>query len=184
MSDPAAATTDEAPAAEESRSPGLGLVIGGIAGGLAIGAAAGVFLLGPMVARASGYAPGAASSAAAKHGEKKDEEGKHGEEGAAKSTIHNVDNLVLNPAGSGGTRFLMCSVAIELSDEKFAEVLNTRDAEVRDAVLRVLGQKTVDELTDVSRREAFKTEVQSALDGLFKQKGAIRRLYFPQFVIQ
>jgi flagellar FliL protein len=181
MSDTAAAPANEAPAAEESKSPGLGLVIGGLAGGLAIGAAAGVFLLGPMVARASGYAPGAAQSA--KHDEKK-EEGKAGEEGGAKSTIHNVDNLVLNPAGSGGTRFLMCSVAIELADEKFAEVLNSRDAEVRDAVLRVLGQKTVDELTDVAQREAFKAEVQGALDGLFKQKGAIRRLYFPQFVIQ
>jgi flagellar FliL protein len=78
----------------------------------------------------------------------------------------------------------MCSVAIELSDEKLAEVLTSRDAELRDVVLRVLGTKTVDELSDMAHRETLKDEVRVALDELMKKKGAIRRLYFPQFVIQ
>lgn len=172
-------TPSQSDQASEQKGPGFGLVIGGLAGGLALGVVAGVFLVGPMVARASGYVntPKPAAEAHAEEGEKKEGEG-------PKSSIHNVDNLVLNPAGSGGTRFLMCSVAIELSDEKLADVLTSRDAEVRDAALRVLGAKTVDELTDMSQRDALKDEVRVALDELFKKKGAIRRLYFPQFVIQ
>ena len=95
-----------------------------------------------------------------------------------------MPNLVLNPAGSNGTRFLMCEVAIELSDEKPADVLTARDAEVCDAILRVLGVKSVEELSDVAHRDGMKDEVRQALDKLFKRKGAVRRLYFPQFVIQ
>lgn len=178
MSDEPTGTPEESLHADEAKRPAFALVLGGLAGGIAIGAAAGAFLVGPMVARASGYAAGTPAT----HAEKA--EGKKGEEGATKSTIHTVENLVLNPSGTNGTRFLMCSVAIEFSDEKFNEVLTARDAEVRDAILGVLGRKTIDELSDVVVREAIKLEVRTTLDQLFKQKGAVARLYFPQFVIQ
>lgn len=178
MSDEPTGTPEEPLPADEAKRPAFALILGGLAGGIAIGAAAGVFLVGPMVARASGFAVGAPPAHEKAH------EGKKGEEGAAKSTIHTIENLVLNPAGSNGTRFLMCTVAIELSDEKFNEVLTSRDAEVRDAILGVLGRKTVEELSDVAVREQIKVEVQATLDALFKQKGAVERLYFPQFVIQ
>ncbi|MDB4917732.1 MAG: fliL [Gemmatimonadetes bacterium] len=157
---------------------------GVIAIGLAIGAGVGLFVVGPTFAkRASAQAP----AASAEHGARepgKAREGKDGkaESGAAK-TLHVVDNLVLNPAGSGGTRFLMVNATFELQDGTNVELLKTRDAEVRDVLLALLGSKTVEQLTDISTRDVLKKEMIAALAPLFP-KGTINRVYFPQFVIQ
>ncbi len=171
-------TTPTETAAEAPAKPKRMLVIAAIAGGLVIGTAGGALLAGPAVARAAGYGAPAAADSAAEH------EGEADSAAAGAATVvYMVDNLVLNPAGSGGTRFLMLAVAMELKDEKAKEEITRRDAEVRDLVLGTLGEKTVEQLSDVSLREPIKTELATALAKLLP-KDAVRRLYFPQFVIQ
>ena len=120
--------------------------------------------------------------------DKSDEEhesagGEHGEKKAG-AAILMMENLVLNPAGSNGTRFLMAAVAAELKDEKVKEDMASRDAELRDAVLRLLGERTVDQLSDVTLREDLKKQLTDSLNARLGMKGAIKRVYFPQFVIQ
>jgi flagellar protein FliL len=181
MSDETEAATEEGASEDAPKKSGTVVALGALGGGLVLGAVAGMLLVGPMVAKAAGVAHVASDSAA---GESADGKEHKGEGEGAKTPMHDIDNLVLNPAGSGGTRFLIASVAIELNDEALGEVLTARDAEVRDAILRVLGTKTVEELSDVGLREGMKKEIQSTLDTMFKKKDAVRRLYFPQFVIQ
>jgi flagellar FliL protein len=92
---------------------------------------------------------------------------------------------VLNPAQSGGTRFLLLTVAFELKDEATLEELKTRDAELRDAVLVTVGAKSVEFLSDMAVRDTLKNELRGVTAKLFpKKKNVIRRIYFPQFVIQ
>lgn len=201
MSEQAAAPEGgEAPA---KAGPKGVVLIGALIGSLLIGGAAGVFAVGPMLAKKSGYVvtkhaesadgEAAADGEAPAEGEAAPAEGggheaaKEGE-GGASSNLHLVDNLVLNPAGSGGARFLMLAAAIEFSDAALVEETKARDAEVRDIVLRVMGAKTVEELSEMSNREALKKELADSLTTLFKKKGSkkkpISRIYFPQFVIQ
>jgi flagellar FliL protein len=78
----------------------------------------------------------------------------------------------------------MLAAALEFSDAAMVEETKARDAEVRDIVLRVMGARTVEELSEMSNREAIKKELADSLGTLFKKKKAIRRIYFPQFVIQ
>jgi len=116
-------------------------------------------------------------------GEHAPAEGEKGKEGAAAAAMHVLENLVLNPAGSGGSRFLLLSVAIEPGGTTTTEEFTARDAELRDIILTSLGSKTVDELVDMGSRERIKTEVQAAIIDRFGKK-AVKRLYFPQFVVQ
>ena len=105
-------------------------------------------------------------------------------EGApAETPVHLLDNLVLNPANSGGSRFLLLTVAIELNKAAVAEQFKARDSELRDLILTALGTKTVEQLTDISQRDAFKAQVIAAVEARFGKK-TIKRLYFPQFVVQ
>ena len=136
-----------------------------IGAGLLIGAASGGFVAGPALAGRM-----AAREAA-------DEAS-----GRARAR-HVIDNLVLNPAGSGGTRYLLVTVVFDVRDRGVADELIQRDAEVRDATLRVLGSKTVEQLADLGARDAIKQELRSTVGALLS-KGAVRRVYFPQFVIQ
>jgi flagellar protein FliL len=115
------------------------------------------------------------------------ETAKGGGEHAGEATappIYTISDLVLNPAGSGGTRFLMLSVAFDMKDSAGVEALKQRDAEIKDAVLALVGSKTVDQLAEVSAREPLKVEIRDLVGRLTKKPKAIKRVSFPQFVIQ
>jgi flagellar FliL protein len=159
--------------------------------GLGAGGASGAFFVGPAMAK--GIAPAgvavleAEHRAAAAKAAESPEEGKAGEgkKGAKDATqVYTLDNLVLNPAESGGSRFLLLSIAFEVTDPTIVEEMKTRDAELRDAVLVTLGAKTVEQLADMRSRDAVKAELVAATQKLFKKKSSVARVYFPQFVIQ
>ncbi len=162
-----------------------------LAVGLAVGGGTGAAVVGPMVAKKMGkvvQTPVPADSAG-EHGAEGEaaaagehaEPGKEGAGGAA--AMHVLENLVLNPAGSGGSRFLLLSVAIELGSAKAGEDFTARDAELRDIILTSLGSKSVEELVDMTAREKIKVEVMTAIGARFGKK-AVKQLYFPQFVVQ
>lgn len=153
-----------------------------IAVGLIVGGGGGLFVAGPLIAKklTSRSAPAVADSTT--HGD--DTKESHGKESKeAPKTMHVVDNLVLNPAQSGGTRFLMVTATFELKDGAAEEAMKARDAEVRDALLALFGRKTVDQLTDITVRDQIKSEVIASVAPLLP-KGSVKHVYFPQFVIQ
>ncbi|HEX6632048.1 MAG TPA: flagellar basal body-associated FliL family protein, partial [Gemmatimonadaceae bacterium] len=110
--------------------------------------------------------------------------GEHGEKGATEGrVVHLVENLVLNPARSGGSRFLLLSVGFAVKDDATAKTLADRDPELRDVIIRCFGAKTVDELVDVALRDSLKVELQQAVGERFGP-ATVSAVYFPQFVIQ
>ena len=174
--------TEEATARSK---PGMMLVIAGLVGGLVIGGLGGSFALGPMLAKKFA-APKTAEAATTEDKEEKREAGHDGGKGEKKAgaVVAMMENLVLNPSGSNGTRFLMAAVAAEVKDEKVKEDMTGRDAELRDAILRILGDRTVEQLADMNQRDALKKQLTDSLNARLQSKTAIKRVYFPQFVIQ
>jgi flagellar protein FliL len=161
---------ENAPAAdgaEASPAKGKRTVLILAVAGIAAGTAAGLFGVGPVLAKRRANAPAAAPKT----------------ELAAASVNHEVANLVLNPAGSGGTRFLMVTATFQLKDAGTDQLMKDHEAEVRDRILALLGKKTVDDLTDISKRDSMKAEVLGVIVPLFP-KGTVLNVFFPQFVIQ
>lgn len=144
--------------------------------GLVVGASAGSFVVGPLLAEDPTPAGGHAAEACLAPGA---EEG----HGAAPAAVYTIENLVLNPAQSGGSRYLMASVGFGLHDAHGAEVVATSDAALRDIVIRVLGARTVDQLADMTSRSLIKEEILAEVAPLLGQ-GTVTDVYFPQFVIQ
>lgn len=167
-----------APAAKGGMAKLLPL-IGGIVGGLALGGILGFTLLGPKLSHRAAAAPATADSAATA----KKDAGPEAKKGDAPPPIYQVDNLVMNPAGSGGSHFLLMSVALQLKDASSLEVIKGRDAELRDAILRLFSRKTSDQIADISARDQFASELMAVLDRMFGA-GTVAKIYFPQFVIQ
>ena len=169
---------DARPDAPKGKSFAL---IGVVALGLAVGIGAGWYVVGPKLAKHP------AAQAPAVAGEKNAGDMAAGEKGdkgePAPKMMQVVDNLVLNPAGTGGTRFLMVNATFEVRDAATLELMRVRDAEVRDILLTSLQRKTVEELADPASREQLKVELLHALTPLFPA-GALKRVFFPQFVIQ
>jgi flagellar FliL protein len=176
---------DEQPqdSANDTRKPTTMLVIATIVGGMILGALGGSFALGPMIAKKLA-APTSAQAATADDASSDEEHEPGTGEKKAGSVVHMMENLVLNPAGSNGTRFLMVAVAAEVKDDGVKEAMTGRDAEMRDAVLRLLGDHTVDQLADMSLRDGMKKQIVDSLNARLARKDAVKRVYFPQFVIQ
>lgn len=151
-------------------------MVGGIAAGLALGAGVGLIVLGPRLS-----ASPAPASVVKGDDAKKDKEAEGKKSEAA--PIYQMDNLVLNPAGSGGTRFLLLSVALEVKDAGTLELLKSRDAELRDTILRLFGSKTAEQVSEASARDQLRAELLATLEKMFAP-GTVRKVYFPQFVIQ
>ena len=163
------------PSESPEKKSKLLLIVGVVVGLLAAGGG-GVFVGGTLLAekpapKSAAHAAAAAEAPAEEHAE-----------GPAPAA-YTIDNLVLNPAGTEGTRFLMVTLSLAPRDEAALTVMKERDAVLRDAALRLLERKTVPELTNVLGRDSLKVQIQQALANELP-KNALRKVYLPQFVIQ
>jgi len=94
-----------------------------------------------------------------------------------------IENMIINPAGSGGKRYLLVSLGLESQNPVVLEEIKTKDVVVRDTVLKVLGVRTMEELADISRRDELKRQIRDAVNGILSE-GQVSRMYFTQFVLQ
>jgi len=97
--------------------------------------------------------------------------------------LYQLENLVVNPQGTKGARFLIVSVALQPEKPSVIEDLKRLDPELRDAYGHVLAGKTVDELSDIGRRDSLKAELKRVTDVVVGPH-AIADVFLPQFVLQ
>lgn len=178
------------PAAKPSPLP----LVGAAVGALVLGSVLGIFVVAPRVVGSRTGAHAAASEGAhAEGGGEQGEEGggghgggggKHGEKGkAGESVVHKIDNLIVNPAGSQGRRFLMLSVAIELPDSKAEQVLRSQDAKLRDGIIGAIQGQPFDVITSPVGRDSVRVAITRVVRPLVPG-AAFVRVYLPQFVLQ
>lgn len=172
----AAETAEAAPA--KAQGGGLKLALVAVIS-LVAGTAAGAFGVGPVVA---GAMHGDAS-AAGDHGEPKKNGGGHGGGGDAGVSLYAIDNVVVNPAGTQGTRFLVVSLALRLSRSVTTEELVSRDPEIRDALLGLLSSRTVEQLSNPLSRDSLKIVLKTTIESVIGA-GKIDAILLPQFVLQ
>jgi flagellar protein FliL len=168
------------------RRPARAMLVLALTLGLAVGAVTGSLVVGPLLADPSGGGEGGSvpsGPALEAACEALFREWEVEMRPPAPAAVHSIENVVLNPAGSGGTRFLMATVGFGLRDPADAEQFTARDAEIRDIVIGVLGARSVLELSDVLTREVMKEEMRARVARLVGQR-ALVDIYFPQFVIQ
>jgi flagellar basal body-associated protein FliL len=95
-----------------------------------------------------------------------------------------VEEIVVNPAGTRGKRFLRLGVALETAQgPAVTEELSTRKAQVRDLFIREFSSRGLDELTDPTVREEIRLACIDKING-FLVSGDISNLYFTDYVLQ
>ncbi len=94
-----------------------------------------------------------------------------------------LDNLVVNPAGTQGRRFLIVSASIEADPDRTLPTLERSDARLRDGILRALGAWGVEDLTDAARRPEIEAIVRNVAREVAGD-APVGRVYFSQFLLQ
>lgn len=152
------------------------VAVGALGGGFA-----GKQYLAPMFAGGSSSADAAQQEAS--HGDGGGSEGGGHGQGSSSAGHHEIGNLVVNPAEAGGGRFLMVTLSLEVEPQSVTETLTERDAEIRDLLNRILGSKTVSELSDIDRRDEIKAEIRKSINQMLEH-GKVKKVYTPQYVLQ
>ena len=172
-------------AADAKKGPRTGLIVALALVGATLGGGVGTFVLAPKIV---GAAPAPAAADSAEHGTAEEgEDAEHGEKAdgghGAAGKIFKVENLIVNPAGSEGTRFLMTTVAFETGSEEADEKLRAREIEIRDRIIAILEAKTLATLTQPHARDSLKAELARSIAPVVGAKTRVR-VYLPQYVIQ
>lgn len=173
-----AAAAGEAPAAPAAGGRKTGMVIGLTFAGAVLGGVAAALVIAPrIIAR---QAPVVADSA---HVETPGDSPEPEAEAGGERQLVELENIIVNPAGSNGNRFLMASVAFSVTDEKVQKILEDREVELRDRVTTILEQMTMSELTAPGARDSLKARI-TAMAGTIVGPTVPVQVFLPQFVIQ
>ena len=145
------------------------------------GGVVGAMVVAPTLVARSHKTAGLADSTEAE-GDKK--EGEHGEgKGGERGPMFKIDNLIVNPAGSQGSRFLMVSVAVETSDAKLEEELRAREPQIRDVVISMLERQSMESLSQPGIRDTLKIQLSDTISVIAGTRSKLK-VFLPQFVIQ
>lgn len=105
------------------------------------------------------------------------------ENSAEPGVILTIPDLVVNPAGSHGTRYLSASIGIEVPDEEAKHHVEGRAPAVRDALIGILSAETVEQLSAPEERTYLRKTIMRELNRLLRPV-KIRNVYFIDYVLQ
>lgn len=141
-----------------------------------------IWLLPKFIGPPSAGAPEkAATEESSAHGEKA-EGGEEGE-GGAEPNIYIVKDVILNPAGTNGTRFLLTTVGFEVSNAEAKKEIEAKDVQVRDALNTILTAKSLTTLSMPENRDSIRLEISERVGKLLRT-GKLTSVYFSKFIIQ
>jgi flagellar FliL protein len=111
----------------------------------------------------------------------------HGEAGSAggkvKSSVPLGGKILVNIAGTMGTRYLLANLTLVGIQPSLRESVEKNDAELRDVAAGVLSTKTIADLEKPGSRNLIRTELISVFNSVLGD-GAITELYLTEFAIQ
>ena len=142
----------------------------------------------PLLAAVVGAGVGATQAGrfigGGEHAEAPAEEAHEEAEEVTFGEFHQIEGLIVNPAGSNGRRFLLVNLSLETETAEAMEELKTREPVIRDVIAGDLGQLTVEQLSAVGARDVLKDSLLVHVNEALGASAEVRRLYFTQYVIQ
>ena len=123
----------------------------------------------PPAAPAAGKAPAAA--------------GETRQEDEGPPVMIDMDDITVNLADEGATRFLRAKIKLEVHGEEAKKKVEENMVKIRDLAITVLGGKTFDEVRTPHGKFALKEELIYRINRLLGAN-LVRNLYFAEFVAQ
>jgi flagellar FliL protein len=97
--------------------------------------------------------------------------------------IYPLDPFTVNLKSSGATRYLKCTIDLEIDSPETQPELDKMKPMIRDLIIRILSSKTVPEISTAKGKEKLKEEIKKNINAKLAT-GEIRHVYFTAFVIQ
>jgi flagellar FliL protein len=132
-----------------------------------------VFVLLPQIQKGLGItAPAVASGA----------KPKADNPGAKKVTVA-MDKMLVNVAGTMGSRYLLTSLSVVSTDPGFQQKMTDNDAALRDMISSALSAKTLTDLEKPDERNLIRTELLTGFNNILGSD-EVQEIYLTEFAIQ
>ncbi len=105
------------------------------------------------------------------------------EEGGGEDNIYTIKDIIVNPAGTGGSRFLSVSFAFDLESAEEKAAFEAREPIIRDALITILSSKSVIQLTDSKQKEIIRYQIKKRIKKLMNTD-ELAGVYYTDFVLQ
>ncbi len=97
--------------------------------------------------------------------------------------IHELAPFIVNLLDDGGKRYLKTKMELEVVNDNIKEELVQRTPQLRDAILLLLTSKSFEDISSPQGKIQLRNELILRINQVL-QGGAIRTLYFTEFVVQ
>ncbi len=97
--------------------------------------------------------------------------------------VYTMDELIVNPAGSQGQRYLVVQATIELSESNHIDLVNQHSQRIKHYMNASLSSRTVDQLLDFNERERLRVELKNIVNREIGEY-SVRNLYYTKYVMQ
>jgi len=99
------------------------------------------------------------------------------------AAVLRMDDMIINPAQSGGSRYLLLSIIIYFKGKEAQEQLNLKEPAIYDSINGLIARHTAAWLSDPYNREILREKIKRAVKA--ETKGTeILKIYFTKFVMQ
>jgi len=98
-------------------------------------------------------------------------------------TMVPLNKILVNVAGSMGSRYLLTSVTLASNHEGFADLVTGSEAQLLDLAAGVLGSKTLTDLEKPDARNIARTELLTVFNNALGA-GTVQEVYFTEFAVQ
>ena len=96
---------------------------------------------------------------------------------------YTFDTFIVNVAGTGGRRYLKCTITVEFDKNAGVNEAGTKVPLMRDAVIDILSSKTLEDLEPGPMRNALRDELVATISSVII-KARVTRVFFNEFVVQ
>ena len=93
------------------------------------------------------------------------------------------ENIIVNPSGTMGQRYLNATIGLEVVDEASKEAIESGKPRIKDALITLLSARSIDELTDATNRESMREAIAAKVNKQIAP-GEVVAVYFLDFVLQ
>lgn len=97
--------------------------------------------------------------------------------------IFSLEDIIVNPAGSNGERYVVLNLAMEMGQEKDGEEFKKREPIIRDIVIQILSSVPIDSLDGAENKVKLKEKISAELARVLPPS-TLKRVYFTNFIIQ
>ena len=97
--------------------------------------------------------------------------------------IYEMDDIIVNPAGTDGQRLLMASLGFDVASEEILKEMESKQIVLKDMIISTFSEKTLPELNQIGYKDSLKQIIISNIAGLMP-KVKINTVYFSKYIIQ